>query len=320
MTQETINVKNGSHLCRILSLDGGGSKGFYTLGILQELEASLGMPLHEKFDIIFGTSTGSIIASLLALGYRVEEIHKLYKENVPLVMNSAGAIAKSAALAKLAEDVFKDTKFDVVKTNLGIVTAKWENETPMIFKGNIAQAHGRVATFKPGFGCTISEAVQASCSAYPFFNKKTITTEVGDEVELVDGGYCANNPTLYAIADAVSAMEFSPNDCRVLSLGCGNYPSPKANIFMKLYRKISLSLHILEKTMSMNTASMEQLRKVLFKDVPTVRINATFDAPEMATDLFEHDLRKLNILRQRGVESFGEREVDIQNLMKEGDR
>ena len=26
---------------------------------------------------------------------------------------------------------------------------------------------------------------------------------MGDDVELIDGGYCANNPTLYAIADAV---------------------------------------------------------------------------------------------------------------------
>jgi hypothetical protein len=30
----------------------------------------------------------------------------------------------------------------------------------MIFKGDVAQAHGRVGTFTPGFGCTISDAVQ----------------------------------------------------------------------------------------------------------------------------------------------------------------
>lgn len=29
----------------------------------------------------------------------------------------------------------------------------------MIFKGNVAQAHGRVGTFVPGFGVTIAEAV-----------------------------------------------------------------------------------------------------------------------------------------------------------------
>jgi patatin-like phospholipase/acyl hydrolase len=44
---------------RILSLDGGGAKGFYTLGALKEIEALAGRPLHECFDLIFGTSTGA---------------------------------------------------------------------------------------------------------------------------------------------------------------------------------------------------------------------------------------------------------------------
>jgi patatin-like phospholipase/acyl hydrolase len=55
-------------ICRILSLDGGGAKGFYTLGVLKEVEAKLGRKICEGFDLIFGTSTGAIIAALLALG------------------------------------------------------------------------------------------------------------------------------------------------------------------------------------------------------------------------------------------------------------
>jgi len=54
-------------VCRILALDGGGAKGFYTLGVLKEIEAMLGCPLHERFDLVFGTSTGAIIAALIAL-------------------------------------------------------------------------------------------------------------------------------------------------------------------------------------------------------------------------------------------------------------
>ena len=48
---------------RILSLDGGGAKGFYTLGVLKEVEALVGVPLCEKFDLVYGTSTGAIIAA-----------------------------------------------------------------------------------------------------------------------------------------------------------------------------------------------------------------------------------------------------------------
>lgn len=303
-------------VCRILSLDGGGAKGFYTLGVLHELEAMTGKPLHETFDLIFGTSTGSIIGSLLALGHDVETIHCLYKKHVPSIMQARTARGKTAALEKLAVEVFKDAKFDAVKTNLGVVTAKWQIETPMIFKGNVAQAHGRVATFKPGFGCTVADAVIASCSAYPYFKRKFVTTDAGHIFELVDGGYCANNPTLYAIADAIAAMKYLPEECRVVSIGCGTYPPVKEAWYKKAYRRVLPTLPVLEKTMGVNVASMEQLRAILFKNVPTVRINDTFEKPEMATDLFEHNLIKLNILRQRGSESFAKREDDIKTLLR----
>ena len=48
--------------CRVLSLDGGGAKGFYTLGALKEIEALIGGKLCERFDLVFGTSTGAVIA------------------------------------------------------------------------------------------------------------------------------------------------------------------------------------------------------------------------------------------------------------------
>ena len=41
-------------------------------------------------------------------------------------------------------------------------------------------------------------------------NRKMVTTDKGDVVELIDGGYCANNPTLYAIADAIMALKLPP--------------------------------------------------------------------------------------------------------------
>jgi predicted acylesterase/phospholipase RssA len=73
-------------VCRVLSLDGGGAKGFYTLGVLAQVEAMVGKPLCEHFHLIFGTSTGAIIAALLSLGYKVKDILDLYRRHVPTVM------------------------------------------------------------------------------------------------------------------------------------------------------------------------------------------------------------------------------------------
>ena len=69
-------MRTSADACRVLSLDGGGAKGFYTLGVLKEIEAMVGQPICECFDLIFGTSTGGIIAGLL--GYQVHEVHALY--------------------------------------------------------------------------------------------------------------------------------------------------------------------------------------------------------------------------------------------------
>lgn len=299
--------------CRVLSLDGGGAKGFYTLGVLKQIEAMAGRRLSECFDLIFGTSTGGIIAALLALGYQVDEIHKLYKQHVPAIMRRRKARGKSAALAHLAKTVFGDRTFRDVKTGVGIVATRWDFEKPMIFKGSVAQAHGRHATFVPGFGCTIADAVQGSCSAYPFFKKHVITTGNGDRVELIDGGYCANNPTLYAIADAVIALKKANADLRVISIGVGVYPEPKR--WRSWLAKRFLSVQLLQKTLNVNTFSMEQLRTILFKDIWTVRINDTFERPEMATDLMESNLTKLNSLYQRGGESFASHEAELKKMI-----
>ena len=52
---------------RILALSGGGYRGLFTAALLVELEAN-GGPLATRFDLIAGTSIGSILAGAIALG------------------------------------------------------------------------------------------------------------------------------------------------------------------------------------------------------------------------------------------------------------
>src|SRR5438552_18260998 len=88
----TAEYKNDG-ICRILAFDGGGAKGFYTLGVLKEIEGMLNCPLYKRFDLVFGTSTGAIIGSLVSLGYEIDEIYDLYKRHVPVVMAERSAHA-----------------------------------------------------------------------------------------------------------------------------------------------------------------------------------------------------------------------------------
>lgn len=297
--------------CRILSLDGGGAKGFYTIGVLKGIEGMLGCRLHERFDLVFGTSTGSIIAALICLGHSVDEIHALYRAHVVKVMGKWFPWTKSRALRELTVEVFKKQTFADTRTHIGIVATRWAFETPLIFKTSVAQAHGDHGNFQPGFGCEVGDAVEASCSAYPFFCRKLIVTGDGQKILAADGGLCANNPTLYAIADATEAFHASREHIRVVNIGVGEYPVPKRYLTLAHWAGYLFTVRLLQKVLEINTKSMNQLRHILFQEVQTVRISNAYTEPKMATDLFEADLDKLDQLYQRGRESFREYEKSL---------
>lgn len=322
MTVPELTAENKSEVYRILSLDGGGAKGFYTLGVLAEIEAMTKRSLSRSFDLIFGTSTGAIIAALLARGESIQKVYSLYEKHVPIIMKNQSRAHRTEALNEQAHLVFGDDTYNVFKTGIGIVATNWMDAKPLIFKNLATQAYGSKSSFEPFFGVKVADAVIASCSAYPFFNRHFIRKNNGDLVELADGGFCANNPTLYAIADATVALKHERKNIRVVSLGVGSYPEPPIwKIAKRAIRNLTLVRHaassdFLQKMLDTNTRSMEVLGGILFKDVPTVRVNDAFSEPSMATDLLEHDLKKLNRLVQKGRDSFRVQEGNIENFLK----
>ncbi|MEO1432760.1 MAG: patatin-like phospholipase family protein [Cyanobacteria bacterium J06632_19] len=64
---------------KILSLDGGGMRGVISAQILKEIEETVGQPLHEYFDLIAGTSTGSILAAGIACGMSADDLIDFYQ-------------------------------------------------------------------------------------------------------------------------------------------------------------------------------------------------------------------------------------------------
>ena len=63
---------------RILSIDGGGTRGLFPATILQQLELDLGKKVTEVFDVIIGSATGGIIATSIAAGLPMNAIRDIY--------------------------------------------------------------------------------------------------------------------------------------------------------------------------------------------------------------------------------------------------
>ena len=299
----------------ILVLDGGGSKGVYTIGVLKELELRLGSPLCEHFGLIFGTSTGSIIAALIALGYEIPKIEELYLTLIPNIMNKSSKCGRSKALKEEADKIFGSLKFDAFKTNVGIVALNFETQMPLVFKTDIQQAHGMKQSFKPGFDCTIETALRCSSAAYPFFEKMKIKTENHGEIEVVDGGFIANNSTLYSMIDAYKALDFKESEITLLNIGVGQYIEKSSGIKHKFLKMFGIYTFI-EKVLTASTNSNTIIAKLLFSNVNMLRISDSFPEPKHGTNMLESDMKKLNKMIQLGRTSYAKYEKEIEKLLK----
>jgi patatin-like phospholipase/acyl hydrolase len=297
----------------ILCLDGGGSKGVYTIGVLSELEKAIGWPLSDFFQLIYGTSTGSIIAAMLALGFSVAEIKKNYFELVPEIMKQRGKNGKSRKLTELSSAMFGEKKFDAFKTGIGIVAMNYDTQKPLIFKNDVARAHGTVKSFVPGFGVSIVDAIEASCAACPIFNKKELTTVNKEQIIAIDGGFIANNPTLFALIDAKKALKLEDEQIRLLSVGVGNYIEKPINPQLRLLNLFEMA-QVASRVMVASSNTTEVVSKLLFPDLAIVRVNDTFNQPEHGTNMIERDPKKLRNMFKLGLGSYAAHEKEIKEI------
>jgi predicted acylesterase/phospholipase RssA len=302
------------HPLKVLCLDGGGSKVMYTLGVLSELEKALGLPLHTHFDLIFGTSTGAIITAMLGLGYSVAEVREKYEILVPKIMTAGGKKKKTKALHKLGKEIFGDRKFDAFLTGVGIVAMNYDTQQPLIFKNDLQRAHGSKGSFEPGFGVEILDAVEASCAACPIFCKKTLHTSNKGKITAIDGGFIANNPTLFALIDATKALGYSVQDIRMISVGVGAYVEKPISRKIRLLSQFEMA-QVASKVFVASSNTTEVAAKLLFPDLLIERVNDAFPEPQHGTNMIEKDPAKLAKMFQLGIGSFARHEKPIMNII-----
>jgi hypothetical protein len=208
----------------VLALDGGGIRGIMAIQLLKALEAQAGAPCHQIFDLVAGTSTGGIIAGLIASGKTAVEIESLYEKLVGKVFLRRDFFANQfinppawskasyrALLRELLGDVTLQQSCDKVGLDL-LLTAHDVAEGEETF---FSYLHERAPGRNTYGRVLLRAAMEATMSAPTYFTPLE---------RFVDGGTTTyNNPALAAVLEAVQygPGTYATDKLTMLSFGTG---------------------------------------------------------------------------------------------------
>lgn len=247
--QQHLDPTTGSK--NILSLDGGGIRGALTLGYLKKIETILQKKngsdylLCDHFDLIGGTSTGSIIAAGLATGMTVDKLVELYMdlggkifgekrdwwkpwETVQYLKakydykNLESSLRKAFTIEK--NEILLGS--DKIKTGLCIVAKRADTNSvwPLI---NHPQGKFYYTSIGKNKNIPLWQAVRASSAAPTYFAPQMIDVGDGQKAAFVDGGVSmANNPALTLLMVATLKgfpfrWEMGEDKLTIVSVGTG---------------------------------------------------------------------------------------------------
>ncbi len=221
---------------KILSIDGGGFRGIYTAHILSKIEKEFKINWLESFDLVAGTSTGSIIAAGLVCGFSAGELVGFYKTNGrkifaknwlhPLGLGLSGSKYKHNPLKTILKEKFSNKKLGEIDFPLIIPATDVSNGCLHVFKSHYHD------DFIRDTNVLVSDAIMASCSAPTYFDPFFCSENL-----MADGGLWANDPSLVATIDAKCRLNQELLNVRILSIGTGcskKYYSLKNSWWQKL--------------------------------------------------------------------------------------
>ncbi|KAL6594063.1 hypothetical protein ACP70R_048964 [Stipagrostis hirtigluma subsp. patula] len=243
----------------VLTMDGGGIRGVIPGTILAFLEARLqeldgpDARLADYFDCIAGTSTGGLIAAMLATPgedkrplFAAKDINPFYFNNGPRIFpQKRGLGAAMASMASLTGPRYKgkylrskirsmlgETRVRDTLTNVVIPTFDVRLLQPIIFSTYDAKS----IPLKNALLSDVCIGTSAAPTYLPahYFQTQDASSGKEREYNLIDGGVAANNPTMIAMTQITKKMmakereelfPVKPADCGqflVLSIGTGS--------------------------------------------------------------------------------------------------
>ncbi len=217
---------------RILTFDGGGVRGVIPAVLMQRLSREPGLgDWLDRAEFVAGTSTGGLIALMLAADLGPQAIRDLYETRAVRVFADSiwddivdlgkirGADYDVANLRREARAVFGDRRLDQLSKRVLITTFDLDDEDPRTPMWKPKLFHNF-----PGTDCdgdVLAFKVATYTSAAP--------TYFASEDGYIDGGVFAPNPSMCALAQSQDRRNMAGDrpplhDVRLFSFGTGVSP------------------------------------------------------------------------------------------------
>lgn len=244
---------------RVLSIDGGGIRGYIPALVLAEIERRADRPTASLFDLVVGTSTGGIIAIGAACGLSAKVLAEFYptygrdifggsesswlKQRIlgrgatfaERMGNAARTIGapvgghpafggnarhRPEGLERVLRTVLGDNRLSNAQVELAVTSFDGITSSPVLF----SSADARNDPVADMLLRDVARATSAAPTYFPPFE----TTWRGAQCRFIDGGVWANNPSGIAVAEAsriAAARGLTTDNIVLVSLGTGVAPA-----------------------------------------------------------------------------------------------
>ncbi|MGO4886800.1 CBASS cGAMP-activated phospholipase [Anaerobacillus sp. MEB173] len=202
---------------KMLCIDGGGIRGVFAIAILQAIEEEFQRPVGELFDVIAGTSTGSVIAAAICLKTEMSELLESYKRYGRKIFDRQAKVGffksvySDRYLRRFLQQAFGELTLADIDKPLLIPAVDLTHGRPYVHRSNYGDTKGHDLSVK------LWDAVLSSCSAPVYFPPNNINNKYLS----IDGGLWANNPSLVCITEALHNFNKSMSEIKILSIGTG---------------------------------------------------------------------------------------------------
>jgi uncharacterized protein len=318
---------------KILSIDGGGTRGLFPATLLTQLERDLGKRVTECFDVIIGSATGGIIATTLAAGMTAEQIQSIYlneaRSLLPknfwrqfILLNPLNLFrskySNKGVYQALANHIGETKTLNDVFQRYG--------EKPIFLMPTLELNPFLQATEIPGFKPILYNSTSETDKDIRLIDIAMRTSAAAVNLPIyqkfAEGGNYANDPCVFGLSFALGqqpdtthqlrlqnqklGLAKSPTEIKLLSLGCGSDGAsyvPEEQLKNPDWGLLKWQRYLIQLVITTNMVANQYLTQEILPKENYLRINAYYK-DEAAPDVLRNKKLRLDVTDTAQLEAI----------------